>query len=282
MSRVIYSVLFFGCISIFIYELLLYYQQRASPANRKIKVLRKGLKREEHILDKIARILMPIIKRVPKRQTITLFIQRAGNPYHLDFNRYVVIKMIGVFAMYYVGPKSSPVMLTIYILIGLFGVDLMLMAKKKARQAAIMKELPFMMSKIARSTGNGIPIRDVLMVLSTRLEGPLKEEVGRLSVHYNIDGNLSKCLPLFASRIGMDEVDNICMAMIQSEQSGKMRAILEKQAEILKRRTGFAAFKSTKNRSNFLPLTTVGMVICIFILVVVPMFLEIATNGLFK
>jgi Flp pilus assembly protein TadB len=280
-GSLIVGLILFGSLYVLLYEIIVYFQQRSSPSYKKIKAFQKELKGNEHILDRLANLLMPLIQRIPRKDKITLFIQRAGSPYNLDFNRYVVIKTLGTIAMFYISPKTL-VMGSIYVAIGFFGVDILLWAKKRKRQEEILKELPFMMTKIARSSGNGIPVRELLMVLSSRLEGPLKDEVTRLSAHYNIDGNLSHCLPVFSTRIGMEEVDNMCIAMIQSEQSGKMRAILEKQAEILKRRASFSAFKSTKNRSNFLPLTTVGMVICIFLLVAVPMFLVVASNGLFK
>lgn len=269
-------------LSVLFYEVIIYWQRKKSLGYKRLKSFRKEIKKKEHILDKIGNLLMPLIRRIPKKENVEVFILRAGSPYHLTFKRYVVIKLIATIAIYNFLAPNSPVFATIYVLIGFFGLDILLFAKKKQRQQKIIRELPFMISKIARSTSNGIPIREILLVLSTRLQGPLKEEVKRLSAHYNIDGNLSNCLPIFANRIGMDDVDNMAMAMIQAEQSGKMRAILEKQAEILKKRQNFKTMKGTKNRSNFLPLATVGMVICIFLLVAVPMFLLIASNGLFN
>ena len=269
-------------LSVLLYEIILYIQRKRSIGYKRLKSFQKEIEQKEHILDKLGNLLMPLIWRIPKKEKIEIYILRAGSPYNITFKRYVVIKIIATVAVYYFLAPESPVFATIYVLIGFFCLDILLWAKKRARQQEILKEVPFMMTKIARSTANGIPMREILMVLSTRLEGPLRDEVKRLSAHYNIDGNLSNCLPVFANRIGMDEVDNMSMAMIQAEQSGKMRAILEKQAEILKKRENFKSIKGTKNRSNFLPLTTVGMVVCIFLLVAVPMFLLVATNGLFK
>lgn len=281
MSLTIGAITLFGSLYFLIYGVVIYYQRKKSPEYQKLKSFQKELKKDEHILDRLGDMLMPLIRRIPKKDAIETFIIRGGSPYNLTFKRYVVVKIGFTLFMIWMARNNSLVMQIIYSLLGFLAVDILIWAKKKKREEEILKELPFMITKIARSTANGVPIREVLMVLSSRLQGPLGEEVSRLSAHYNIDGNLSRCLPVFTKRIGMEDVDNMSMAMIQAEQSGKMRAILEKQAEILKRREGFKSFKSTKNRSNFLPLTTVGMVICIFLLVAVPMFLVVATNGLF-
>ncbi|MBP1931815.1 type II secretion system F family protein [Ammoniphilus resinae] len=282
MSLAIGTIMLWGSCYFLIYEIVTFYQRKKSPEYQRLKSFQKELRKNEHILDRLGDLLMPIIKKIPRKDKIESFIIRGGSPYDLTFKRYVVVKIGLTIFTIWLARNSSPLMQTISSLFGFFAIDILIWSKAKKREEEILKELPYMITKIARSTANGVPIREVLMVLSSRLQGPLGEEVSRLSAHYNIDGNLSRCLPVFSKRIGMEDVDNMAMAIIQAEQSGKMRAILEKQAEILKRRESFKAFKSTKNRSNFLPLTTVGMVICIFLLVAVPMFLLIATDGLFR
>lgn len=275
------SLLLASSLSVLFYEIIFYIQRKRSMGYKRLKSFQKEIEQREHILDKLGNIIMPLIQRVPKKEKIERFILQAGSPYNLTYKRYSVVKIVMAIALYFVLAPESLGTKILFPLIGFFGLDIVIFAKRRQRQQQIITELPFMLTKIARSTANGIPLREILTVLASRLQGPLQDEVKRLSAHYNIDGNLTSCLPVFADRIGMDEVDNMAMAMIQAEQSGKMRSILEKQADILKRRENFKSIKGTKNRSNFLPLTTVGMVICIFLLVAVPMFLLVATNGLF-
>ncbi|WP_226375460.1 type II secretion system F family protein [Effusibacillus dendaii] len=276
------SLFLFTSLFVLWQELLSYLRQKTGSEHRKLKHIQKERQIDIHPLDRLAGWLMPVIRHMPNRQMLERVTLQAGSPYQMTFPRYAVLKLLGAVGF---GLLLSPKWIVgkiVYAMIGFLAPDLLLFAKRRARQKRILRELPFMMQKIARSASNGIPLREVLAVLADRLRGPLQEEVKRLSAHYSIEGNLSKCLPAFCDRIGLEEVDDMAFAMLQAEQSGKMRVILEKQAEILKRRESFAAHKNTKNRANFLPLATVGMVICIFLLVAVPLFLSIATNGLFK
>ncbi|MED4728630.1 type II secretion system F family protein [Aneurinibacillus migulanus] len=281
--NLIYLLLLSVSLYVLLSEVILYLQNKRSHGYKKLKSFQKEVVPNEHILDRLANRLSPLLVRIPKKEKIERFIMQAGSPYNLNFNKYVVVKLLlTLFFYYFLAPDNKPMMKAIYIAIGFFGIDILLWSKKKARTQKIEKELPFMLAKLARSTANGVPMREILTVLSTRLEGPLGAEVKLLSAQYNVDGNLSNCMPKFCERIGMEEVDNMAMAMVQSEQSGKMRTILEKQAEILKKKETFLSVKSLKNRSNFLPLTTVAMVAAIFLLVAVPMILSIMDNGFFK
>ncbi|WP_047153687.1 type II secretion system F family protein [Aneurinibacillus tyrosinisolvens] len=264
-------------------EVILYLQHKRSHGYKKLKSFQKEVAPNDHILDRLGNYLAPLLNKIPKKERIEKFILQAGSPYNLNFNKYIVVKILLTAGLYYfLAPKDNQMMQMVYLAVGFFGLDVLLWSKKKARVQKIEKELPFMLTKLARSTASGVPIRDVLTVLSTRLEGPLGAEVKLLSARYNVDGNLANCMPMFCDRIGMEEIDNMALAMIQSEQSGRMRTILEKQAEILKKKESFLSAKSLKNRANFLPLTTVAMVAAIFLLVAVPMILSIMDNGFFK
>ncbi len=216
----------------------------------------------------------------PGKQKVKKMLERAGSPYGLTFKKYYIWKtMLAVLFTMLWGANDSAVMRLIYCFIGFMVLDVMIYIQTKRREGQIRNELPNMIDSISRSLSAGVPMIETLVLLSKRLKGPLAREVSLLFTQYQLEGNMERALQRFRERVAMKEVDHLCLALRQGEQSGRMKGMLNKQSHMLKRFLHFQETISTRNRANFLPLVTVGMVINILLLTVVPMVLLIVNSG---
>ncbi|MBO8171214.1 MAG: type II secretion system F family protein [Bacillaceae bacterium] len=198
----------------------------------------------------------------------------------MNFEKYLRLKFVILFLFYFLFAfQKGWIAVSFYIILGFFSLDLFLYFKMRTRQQKILKELPYLIETVARLLRSNVPLSETLVMISHKLKGPLQSEVVRLTARYQIEGKINVCLDDFSRRINLTEVDHFCLALKQGERSGKAIEMLEKQEEILKRYAQFKTKKGTRNRTHFLPLVTVGMVINILLLTVVPMILFIVYQG---
>ncbi|MBO8129665.1 MAG: type II secretion system F family protein [Peptococcaceae bacterium] len=216
------------------------------------------------------------------KKEIEYRLARAGNPRfigesvgHFYASKLVLALVVGLF----VGKEG--LLFVAFALAGFFFPDILIWIGGKKRQEQVLEELPVMLDFLRRSLAGGTGMPAALAALPERLQGPLKEEAVRLSAYYNITYNLDAALDDFAKRVGLDEVDNMVLALKQSEHTGRVKKLLYDQCEMLKTRMAFDQKKSTQNRANFLPLVSVLMVINIFILVGAPLALRLMGDNFF-
>lgn len=228
-------------------------------------------------------VINHVMKRVfslSGKQKVKDKIERAGFPYRLTYKKYYVWKITLAFIFSIVlGSDHSFVLRFTYAFLGFMVLDLLLFIHTKRKEVLIRDELPDMIDIISRSLSAGVPMKETLVLLAKRLKGPLATEVALLATQYQLEGNMERGLQRFQERLAIKEVDHLCLALRQGEQSGRMKGMLDKQSHMLKRLLHFQQTISTRNRANFLPLVTVGMVINILLLTVVPMVLMIMSNG---
>ncbi len=218
-----------------------------------------------------------------KNEKVKMKIDNAGNPKYIgeSVKHYYISKIVlAVFVALAVG-KAGP-KLVIWGFIGFMFPDFLLYIGAKRRKEEILMELPKMIDYIKKSLVGGSLLTETLAQLPQRLTGPLKEEAERLSARYNITLNLNQSLDIFAKRIGLEEVDNLVLALTQSEKTGKVKELLAQQSELLKTKMEYEVKKETNTKSNLLPLVCVLMVANILILVIAPLLLSIFHNNFFS
>jgi len=232
-------------------------------------------------------ILLPLAEKLlswyGNKTEINYKLARAGNPKfigqtHAHFYASKLV-LAFVFAFFY-GKSGLPMLL--YGVGGFMAPDFLIWLGAKKRQEQMLEELPEMLDFLRKSLSSGAQMPQTLAALSSRLQGPLQEEVIRLSAYYNMTMDLDSALDDFSKRVALDEVDNMILALKQGEQTGRVKTLLAQQGEMLKTRMSHDRKKSTQNRANFLPLISVLMVVNIMLLVGTPLILRIFSDSMFQ
>lgn len=208
---------------------------------------------------------------------------RAGNPKYIGqspahfYASKLILALVGAF---FIGKSGWP--MVYYGLGGFMAPDILIWLGIKKRQEQMLHELPEMLDFLRKSLSSGTQMPQALAALAGRLQGPLQGEVIRLSAYYNLTMDISSSLDDFSKRVDMDEVDNMILALKQGEQTGRVKALLTQQSEMLKTRMSYDQKINTQNRANFLPLVSVLMVINIMMLVGLPIVLKIMSESFFQ
>ncbi len=231
--------------------------------------------------------LLPLAERLLSwyggKNEISYRLARAGNPKYIGESPagfYASKLVIAAVCAIFFGKNGWP--LLFYGLGGFMAPDALIWLGGKKRQEQMLEELPEMIDFLRKSLSSGAQLPKTLAALPDRLHGPLREEVARLSAFYNLTMDLDSSLEDFSRRVGLDEVDNMILALKQGEQTGRIKTLLARQSAMLKTRMNYDQKKSTQNRANFLPLVSVLMVVNIMLLVGTPMILRLLSDSLFQ
>lgn len=216
-----------------------------------------------------------------RRESVPYLLSQAGNPRfigetpgHFYASKILFALLVGG----RLGSQSTAAFLA-YAAVGFMLPDVLIAMQARHRKERILAEVPVMLDFVKRALASHNSMLDTLAALPGQLEGPLKEEAKRLSANYALTMNLPRCLEEFSKRIGLEEVDNFCLALRQSEVTGQVKAILGKQSEIIKMRFRQDERRRIATQGNFLPLISVLMVANILMLVGIPFMYQL-TEGL--
>lgn len=217
-----------------------------------------------------------------KNDNVKYKIASAGNPKyigetetHFYVSKIICAAIVGII----VGKSGIAVLITGTL--GFFFPDFLIYLYAKNRKEEIIHQLPGMIDFLRKSLINGMMFDKTFASLTERVSGPLVEEVKRLSVRYNLTLDLDESLNEFARRIDLEEVDNLVLALTQSEKTGKVKELLTLQSSILKTKLEYEVRKNNDTKSNLLPLVSILMVGNILILVIAPLMISIFQNDFF-
>lgn len=207
-----------------------------------------------------------------RRDSVPYLLSQAGNPRligetpgHFYASKIILGLLVGA----RLGHQSATAFL-VYGLLGFMIPDVLIAMEAKRRKELILAEVPTMLDFVRRALAGHNSMLDTLAALPDQLEGPLKEETKRLAANYALTMNLPRCLEEFSKRIGLEEIDNFCLALRQSEVTGRIKEILGKQSEIIKMRFRQDERRRIATQGNFLPVISVLMVANIIMLVAIP------------
>ena len=260
--------------TLFIYDLL-------GAIERKVelgKVSRRtrnfsGKIRKKNLLLKIAPKLMGWYGN---QKEIKARLAKAGNPelYGSTLSHFYAAKLVLPVLLFF-SLGDNILAKIIYAIIGFFGPDVLIAMKIRKRKQEILEELPIVLEYLKKTLSGGIQPHVAFAQLPNKLKGPLKEEIAKTSAYYNLTMDLPNALDILAENIGLEEIDSMVLALKQSEQTGRIKKLLEQQYEVLRTRKVLAEKRSISSKSNFLPLISVMVVFNILILILTPMLITI-------
>jgi len=213
------------------------------------------------------------------RNSIHERLAQAGNPRLIGESPahfYAAKLILAVLVGFRLGGHGLPFLA--YSLVGFMIPDGLLYLAAKKRKEKILCTLPEMLDFLRRGLTSGAGMLETLSALPHRVSGPLREEVMCLAAQYALTLDLPGSLDAFAGRVGLEEVDNMVLALKQSEVTGRVKTLLARQSEVLKVRRQADIEKALKNRANFLPLVSVMVVANIMILIAMPLLIQFSSS----
>jgi pilus assembly protein TadC len=139
--------------------------------------------------------------------------------------------------------------------------NIVIKAILEARERRIMREFPMMLDMLRINLQVGLTLPQSLKMAVTVLEGPLRDEVARLSALLEIEPNPREAFAIFHDRVGAHVIEvSLDSLLLQSEAGTETAAVAElmsRQAALardLSRADQMAAARRRGLYSNLLPI----------------------------
>lgn len=263
--------------------------------NKKVKKIKKDdvpkVKSNNNLMLKLFDFISSFTSRFDNKKSISLKFIRAGSPFQwmgITEKNYTSFKWAATILVFFLvkDSKTSWGESILYAAWIHFFVEYAIYYKKKQRHKEIEQELDILISTTIECLEQGQTQVETFNILLNRIDknNPLYEELLRVKLKIGIgtlDVKLDDVLTEMQDRIGMEEIDNYCLALKQYEIAGKAIKMLKKQLELRRSRTNFKQKRETQYKANLNSLATIILVACIVILVIVPMLIVVMQNPIF-
>jgi tight adherence protein C len=111
-------------------------------------------------------------------------------------------------------------MLILGLLIGWFGIDLMLLRYRAQRRRAILRDLPTIMDLLVLSLEAGMGLDRALRTVVHEYHSALSEEIGRVMHDVDLGLGRGEAFERMALRVGLEDLRSLSRAIVQSEELG--------------------------------------------------------------
>jgi len=112
------------------------------------------------------------------------------------------------------------ILLVLGVLIGWFGIDVMLARFHQARQRTILRDLPTIMDLLVLSLEAGMGLDRALRTVIQEFRSPLSDEIQRVLADMDLGIGRGVAFERMAMRVGLDNLHSLSRAIIQSEELG--------------------------------------------------------------
>jgi tight adherence protein C len=112
------------------------------------------------------------------------------------------------------------VVLVLGILIGWFGIDLILARYQQARRRRILRDLPTVMDLLVLSLEAGMGLDRALRTVIHEFRSPLSDEIQRVLTDFDLGIGRGVAFERMAVRVGLENLHALSRAIIQSEELG--------------------------------------------------------------
>jgi tight adherence protein C len=126
---------------------------------------------------------------------------------------------VGVWAMVRYGAVGA-VLLLAAVLVGWFGIDVMLARYHAQRRRAILRDLPTVMDLLVLSLEAGMALDRALRTVVEEYHSALSDEIRRVLRDVDLGVSRGRAFEQMALRVGLDEVRSLSRAIVQSEELG--------------------------------------------------------------
>src|SRR6266851_5277336 len=128
----------------------------------------------------------------------------------------------GAIGLWSVARYGAPglIVLVLGILIGWFGIDLMLARYQQTRRRRILRDLPTMMDLLVLSLEAGMGLDRALRTVIREYHSPLSDEIQRVLTDMDLGVGRGDAFERMALRVGLENLHALSRAIIQSEELG--------------------------------------------------------------
>lgn len=269
------------------------YKKAHIKFSKKLKKIKNETRvdKNENSEVKIFNIFSKITEKFDDRESIKLKLIRAGDPLGwlgVNEDNYTSFKIIFSLIIAVLMKQNKTLFgAVLYGVVAYCLVDWYVSRKKKKRHQLIDQELDALVSSTVDFLEQGFSQSEIFSILADRIdnENPLYMELKRAQV--KIDSNsvykdINEILNDFQDRIGMEEIDNYCLALKQQEEAGKAKRMLKKQLDLIRSENNQKKKRETQHRSNLNSIAIGIFVICIVIIILVPMGITVLQSPLIK
>jgi tight adherence protein C len=126
---------------------------------------------------------------------------------------------VGLWSVAYYGAPGL-IALVLGVLIGWFGIDLMLANYHQSRRRRILRDLPTVMDLLVLSLEAGMGLDRALRTVIQEFRSPLSEEIQRVLLDFDLGIGRGVAFERMAQRVGLESLRSLSRAIIQSEELG--------------------------------------------------------------
>jgi Flp pilus assembly protein TadB len=156
--------------------------------------------------------------------------------------------------------------------------DFYLAKQKKARQIKLLVQMPGCLDIISALIAAGMDVGQAIAQVPAVLKEPLRSEMLRAGAEFNLTRDLHRALGNVANRTGMLEFEHLMMALSQAEASGRVRGVLKKQSDLLRKRLHFSNVQGTSSKGLLLTMSMAVLFLNAVLLLGGPIFFNVITN----
>jgi tight adherence protein B len=178
-------------------------------------------------------------RALPNGNVMRLRLERSGLP--LAVGDYLLICLgLGVLAtltMVFVYDFALIINLSVGVVVGLGVPHFVVGFRTKQRMKRFQAQLPDALDLIVRGIRSGLPVTEAINTIGEETQDPLGTEFRQVSDQVRIGVNLDEALWTSARRLQIPEFNFLVISMaIQQETGGNLAEILEKLADMVRRR----------------------------------------------
>jgi tight adherence protein C len=132
------------------------------------------------------------------------------------------------------GAVGLPVLI-VGVLIGWYGIDLMLARRFRTRRRAILRDLPTIMDLLVLSLEAGMGLDRALRTVSTEYRSAFADEIRRVLSDLDIGVGRGEAFERMAQRVGLEDLKTLSRAIVQSEELGvSMVGVMQGQSRAVR------------------------------------------------
>jgi tight adherence protein C len=123
------------------------------------------------------------------------------------------------------------VMLVLGLLVGWFGIDLMLLRYHAQRRRAILRDLPTVMDLLVLSLEAGMGLDRALRTVTHEYRSALSDEIRRVLHDVDLGIGRGEAFERMSLRVGLEDLRSLSRAIVQSEELGvSLVAVMQTQS----------------------------------------------------
>jgi tight adherence protein C len=127
---------------------------------------------------------------------------------------------VGVVGLAMLGAPGGIVVLLLGVVVGWFGIDVMLARRHAQRRRAILHDLPTVVDLLVLSLEAGMGLDRAMRTVAREYRSALSDEMGRVLSDLDLGLGRGDAFERMAARVGLEDLQAVSRAIVQSEELG--------------------------------------------------------------